>query len=265
MHANRYFSAAKVSPSMRILFSLAGAISFAVMSGNAAGQTPKCTPLLTLKPKAEAIQSALRNVTYKSIDPNNCRNAQQALADHRSLMWQAGEMCARENHSITSFAANEALFGNFLWSTSSLELLVLACESAGVIPQRTSQASCPALAEYENEFLKIQRAAFKLHDAEPSAQVCRDAASFERRFDSITTSFNRVREECRTAAGTQLPTTHMLLFNPASGVCTKSSPSESSWFTADDFRRWFGGVTIIIPVGLILGVVLLVVGLLRRR
>lgn len=250
---------------MHILIFLISAIAFAAMSGNGAAQTAKCTSLLALKPKAEAIQAALRNVTYKSIEPNNCRNAQQLLAEHRSLMWQAGEMCARDGHSITSFAVNEALFGNFHWSTSSLEVLVLACESGGVTPLRTSQASCPALADYENEFLKLQRAAFKLHNTDPSAQVCREAASLERKFDSITISFNRVREECRTAAGTPLPTTHLLLFNPASSVCTKSPPSDSSWFTAEDFRRWFGGVTIIIPVGLILGVVLIVIGLLRRR
>jgi hypothetical protein len=251
--------------SMRVLILLVSAISIAAIPGSVAAQTPKCTSLLTLKPKAEALQSALRGVTYSSIDQNNCRNAQQSLSDYRSLVWQAGEICARDNHSITSFFANEALFGNFHWSTSSLELLVLACESAGVIPLRISQASCPALADYENEFLKIQRTAFKLHDAQPSAQVCREAASLERKFESITTSFNRVRQECRTAAGTPLPTTHLLLFNPASSVCTTTPPSDASWFTADDFRRWFGGVTIIIPVGLILGVVLLVIGLLRRR
>ena len=61
-----------------------------------------------------------------------------------------------------------------------------------------------------------------------------------------------------------MPATHMVTVNPAL-VCLKSTSASESWFSADDFRRWFGGVTIIIPVGLILGLLILVVGLMRRR
>lgn len=258
----------EIYTAMRIPISLAAVIAFVAMPGNVAAQTPKQTPkcaaLQPLKPKADAIRAAMRTLSYSSLELNNCRNAQRILADHRALMLAAGEACVREDPHISSFRANEALFGEFLFSTSSLHQLVLACEKAGVIPLRTSRAACPALADYENEALKLQREAFRPHGTEESREECRAAASYNRRFEAHARTFARVSAECRTAAGTPVPTTHMVL-ESAALVCLESRSGGESWFTADDFRRWFGGTTIIIPVGLIIGLLILVVGLMRRR
>ena len=253
---------------MRILISLAAAIAFVAMPGNVAAQTPKqrpkCAALQPLKPKADAIRAAMRNLSYSSLELNNCRNALRIATDHRALMLEAGEACVREDPHISWFQANEGLFGDFFFDTSSFNKLVLACEKAGVIPLRTSQAACPALADYENEALKFQREAFRPWGTEESREECRAAASYNRRFEALNQSFYRARGECRTAADTPLPATHMVTVNPAL-VCLESKSGGESWFSADDFRRWFGGTTIIIPVGLIIGLLILVIGLMRRR
>ena len=254
----------------RVLLPLAVIIAFAAASGDAMAQTAKraqCKSLASLKPRADAIQAVKSRLSYSSIEPSNCRMAQQVVADYRRLMWDAGEACAGEKLDITSIFANGDLFGDGLWNDEDAQWIVLGCESAGLLPLRTSQASCSALAEFENETLKLQREGFKLKNAERTPQVCRDAKSLERRGSAVYESFRRVRAECKSASGGPLPYTNMLIYNPALLLCdSATSPtSYESWFTGDDFRRWFGGTRIIIPVGLIIGLLILVVRLMRRR